>query len=77
MEIRFLDNFDLTGLHQAFLQAFSDYLVPMHLSRDQFHEMLIRRGARNDISVGAFENDIPVGFTLNAFEVYQSDSDSL
>jgi ribosomal protein S18 acetylase RimI-like enzyme len=72
MKIQFLSNFDLADIHPVFLRAFSDYLVPMNLTRDQFAELLKRRAARNDISVAAFENGVPVGFTLNALEPYQS-----
>lgn len=70
-EIKFLADWDLTDLHETFLRAFSDYLVPMNLNRRQFQQLLERRGARNDISVGVFQNGAPVGFTINAFETYQ------
>jgi ribosomal protein S18 acetylase RimI-like enzyme len=72
IEIRFLENVDLSDLHQTFLRAFSDYLVPMNLNREQFEQLLERRGTRNEISVAAFDHNIPVGFTFNAFEVYRS-----
>lgn len=71
MNYRFLDDFDLLDLHPIFLRAFSDYFVPMNLTREQFSEMLTRRGARKEISVAAFEDDHPVGFTINAFDPYQ------
>ena len=71
MNYRFLDDFDLLDLHPIFVRAFSDYFVPMNLSREQFSEMLTRRGAKKELSVAAFEEDQPVGFTINAFERYQ------
>ena len=71
MEIRFLHDFHLVDLHQTFLSAFSDYLIPMNLTRAQFEQLLIRRGARNDISLAVFEDGKPVAFTINAFEDYQ------
>jgi ribosomal protein S18 acetylase RimI-like enzyme len=71
MQYRFLEDFDLLDLHPIFLRAFSDYFVPMNLTREQFSEMLTRRGAKKELSVAAFENDQPVGFTINAFENYQ------
>jgi GNAT superfamily N-acetyltransferase len=71
MEFRFLDQLDLTELHPVFLRAFSDYLVPMNLNREQFAELLRRRGAQKELSVVAFEDGLPVGFTINAFDLYQ------
>jgi len=71
MEFRFLEHFDLVDLHPVFLRAFSDYLVPMNLTREQFSEMLTRRGAQKELSVAAFQDDQPVGFTINAFDIYQ------
>ena len=69
--VRFLHNFDLTTLHKTFLHAFSDYLIPMQLTREQFEQLLTRRGAQNQLSVAAFDKDVPVAFTINAFEEYQ------
>lgn len=71
MEFRFLDDFDLLDLHTVFLRAFSDYFVPLNLTREQFSEMLTRRGAQKELSVAAFQDDEPVGFTINAFDLYQ------
>ncbi|MCI0412561.1 GNAT family N-acetyltransferase [bacterium] len=71
MEYRFLDDFDLIDLHPIFLRAFSDYFVPMNLTRDQFSELLTRRGGQKELSVAAFQEDEPVGFTINAFDHYQ------
>ena len=72
IEIRFLDDIDPANLHHTFLRAFSDYLIPMSLNRQQFQQLLERRGTRREVSVAAFDDGHPVGFTFNAFEVYGS-----
>jgi ribosomal protein S18 acetylase RimI-like enzyme len=72
IEIRFLDDVDPGDLHDTFLRAFSDYVIPMNLNRRQFLQLLQRRGTENDISVAAFDDGISVGFTFNAFELYDS-----
>ena len=73
IEIRFLDDLnDPADLHHTFLRAFSDYLIPMNLNRLQFQQLLERRGTRKEVSVGAYDDGVPVGFTFNAFEMYGS-----
>jgi ribosomal protein S18 acetylase RimI-like enzyme len=71
LRLSFLDSFDLVDLHQPFLKAFSDYIVPMNLDRDQFKELLIRRGSAPSLSVAAFDGKDIVGFNINATGDYQ------
>lgn len=52
-------------IYQSFLNAFSDYQVPMNMTFPQFEKMLKRRGFDPNVSVGAFEGDTLVGFILN------------
>lgn len=62
---RTLENVSSEDLHQAFLEAFSDYQVNMDLSFEKFEQMLQRRGYRSEISLGAFKDGRLVGFVFN------------
>ena len=66
--IRTLTHDDFESLHAAFLAAFSDYAVPLTLTREQLAEMITRRGWVPELSVGAFEGDAMVAFTINCVE---------
>lgn len=60
-----LENVSIEKLHKTFLEAFSDYQVKLDLPLSKFQQMLKRRGYVSRASIGAFENDILVGFLLN------------
>ncbi len=62
-----LENTNIEILHEAFLSAFSDYQVKMDLPFWKFQQMLQRRGYVSKISIGAFKNQVLVGFVLNGF----------
>jgi ribosomal protein S18 acetylase RimI-like enzyme len=68
MVIRTLTSADFDAALRAFNGAFSDYLVPFQLSREQLAEMLRRRGWVPEASVAAFEGEEIIAFTLNAVE---------
>jgi len=70
MEIRTLIPVDFRILHQAFVEAFSDYVAPMQPTEDQLREMFTRRGVDLAISAGAFADRKLVGFTFNAIDDY-------
>ena len=63
---RLLNSADSDSLHSCFLTAFSDYVVPMKMGRDEFHQRLVRDGVDLELSVGAFSDDVMIGFSLNA-----------
>ena len=65
MEYRSLTGTSIKSIHEAFLQAFSDYKVPMNLSLETFEKKLKRNGFKPEFSAGAFENGRLVGFVLN------------
>ena len=52
-------------IHEVFIKAFADYVVPMNLSIHQFKSMIERGGCNLDLSFGAFNNNELVGFVLN------------
>jgi len=66
--LRPLTHGDFDAVHATFLEAFRDYIVQMQLTREQFLEMITRRGWVPEASVGAFEGPTMVAFTLNAIE---------
>ena len=55
-----------SALYKCFVEAFSDYVVKMELSIDEFHQRLTRDGVELEMSVGAFDDSEMVGFSLNA-----------
>ena len=57
---------DFDALYQCFLAAFSDYVVSMAVSREQFRQRLVRDGVDLEMSVAAFDTDEMVAFSLNA-----------
>jgi len=71
MEYRFLQKEDFPQLYSTFIKAFSDYVVKMQPSEEQFSEMLTRRGIRYDLSVGAFSGHQLVGFNLNSLDLWK------
>ena len=66
--IRTLTPDDFESLYAAFSAAFSDYVVPFALTREQLAEMSARRGWIPELSVGAFDGDAMVAFTVNCVD---------
>jgi GNAT superfamily N-acetyltransferase len=66
--IRTLTAADFDAVREAFLDAFSDYVVKLSPTREQLQEMLTRRGYVPEMSVGLFEEGRLVAFTLNGVE---------
>ncbi len=69
-----LENTSIEVLHQAFVDAFSDYQVKIDLPRWKFQAMLQRRGFAPSISVGAFQEELLVGFVLNGYRDWEGKS---
>lgn len=65
MEYRSLTGVPTECIHEAFLQAFSDYQVPMKMSLKSFERLLRRNGFRPELSAGAFADGSLVGLVLN------------
>lgn len=66
-----LENTEISNIHEAFLEAFSDYVVPMKISLEQFQRLLKRRGYQAQNSVGVFQDDQLVGFVLTSTRQWQ------
>ena len=65
---RTLTDGDFDAVVACFNESFSDYLVPFSLTGPQLREICARRAVVFDLSVGAFDGDRLVGFTLNGFD---------
>jgi len=66
--IRTLTHDDFESLFAAFTAAFSDYVVPLVLTREQLLEMFTRRGWVPELSVAAFDGGAMVAFTVNGID---------
>lgn len=71
---RFLDDNYLLNLYSAFIEAFSDYVVPFALTEAQFRNHIILTGVDLQRTVGCFDGDRLVGFSLNGFGPWQGRS---
>lgn len=60
-----LENTSIEVLQQAFVKAFSDYQVKIDMPVSKLALMLKRRGYDPEISIGAFDDEMLVGFVLN------------
>ena len=63
--IKSLTDTSYKEIHQAFKNAFADYVEPFDLTLEQLTYMLERRDCNLDISFGAFDNNDLVCFILN------------
>ena len=66
MEIRSVEGVGFETLTTAFNDSFSDYAVPANWPIEYLKSVLIRRGFRPDLAVGAFDGGRLVGFVFNA-----------
>lgn len=66
MLTRRLDSISVEQLHSTFVAAFADYVIPMKPTLSELEEMLRRRGFDPAMSVGVFDHQSLVAFTLNA-----------
>lgn len=67
----FLTEKDLPQLHETFLQAFSDYLMPVQLSAEQFRAKIKREGIAPSFCVAAYVGTEMVGFVLTGLGEWQ------
>ncbi len=69
---RFLSMNDFPVLHRTLLEAYSDYFIPFQLSEAQFENHIAQNAVDLKLSVGAFNDNRMVGFTLNGFGVWNN-----
>jgi ribosomal protein S18 acetylase RimI-like enzyme len=73
-DCRFLDDGYFRRLYDAFIEAFSDYVVPFALSETQFRNHLNLNAVDLTRSVGCFEGERLIGFSLNGFGIWNGKS---
>lgn len=69
-QYRFLSEQDFPELYKANVEAFSDYVVPLQVSFEQFENHFIQNAIDINLSVGAFNRGKLVGYTLNGFGIW-------
>ena len=68
IEIRSLTGIGFDTLTAAFNDAFSDYDIPARYTTEYLTNLVIRRGYRPDLAVGAFDGQRLVGFVFNCLD---------
>ena len=68
IDIRSLTGIGFETLTAAFNDAFSDYDIPAKYTVEYLTNLVIRRGYRPDLAVGAFDGDRLVGFVFNCLD---------
>lgn len=64
---KFLDEGYLQELYNAFIEAFSDYVIPFALTETQFRNHINLNAVDLDRTIGCFGDDRLIGFSLNGF----------
>lgn len=64
LEYRLLTDIDKETVHTANLEAFSDYVIPLQPTADQFENHLAQNAVNFDVSVGAFVKNKLVAYWL-------------
>ena len=67
---RYLKDEDFSKVHETFLEAFSDYLITFQLTREQLERHILLNAVDLNLSVGCFQDERLVGFTLNGFGMW-------
>ena len=70
MQFKTLENTSIAELLHVFNEAFSDYPIPMHLTKEQLINKFVAESIKKEYSAGAFEGDKPVDFILHGFGVF-------
>lgn len=68
MTLRTLENIDIDTITAAFNLAFSDYLVPLSLTKEQLRAKFESENIALQYSVGAFDGDQMLGFILHFYK---------
>jgi ribosomal protein S18 acetylase RimI-like enzyme len=67
LKIKLLNNISVEQVHDAFVDAFSEYEVKLDMPLEKLVEMMKTRDLNPDYSVGCFDGDLLVGFILNGY----------
>src|SRR4051794_4781425 len=69
-QCRFLNEEYFEKLYDAFIEAFSDYVIPFALTETQFRNHLNSTAVDLNRTVGCIEDGRIVGFSLNGFGLW-------
>lgn len=69
-EYKTLEQVSIEVIHQAFVEAFSDYQVKIDLPLWKLKQMLERRGYVPEKSMGVFNGNSMAGFILNGYRTW-------
>lgn len=72
LEIKSLANETRLNIYNTFCAAFSDYVVPLSLTYDEFVADNTRRAFNASLSLGAYDEGVLVGFVLNGRGLWKS-----
>jgi ribosomal protein S18 acetylase RimI-like enzyme len=67
LQIKTLTGVPAEKIHEAFIDAFSEYEVPIDMPLEKLQEMMVTRDLNPDFSVGCFDGDKLVGFILTGY----------
>lgn len=67
LQIRTLAGTSAETIHEAFIDAFSEYEVPIDMPLEKLQEMMVTRDLNPDFSVGCFDGEKLVGFILTGY----------
>ncbi|HQW24249.1 MAG TPA: GNAT family N-acetyltransferase [Bacteroidia bacterium] len=70
MQFKTLENTSIAELLHVFNEAFSDYPIPMHLTKESLINKFVAESIKKEYSAGAFEGDKLVGFILHGIGVF-------
>lgn len=73
INIKTLENTPFEIIHEAIVNAFSDYVEQFELTLDQLKYLVERRGYDPALSFGAFDEDKLVGLTLNGVGLWNGE----
>lgn len=68
---RFLSEDYFPELYETFTEAFSDYVISFALTETQFRNHIILNAVDLERTVGCFDNEKLVGFSLNGFGIWE------
>ncbi len=67
LQIKTLSETSVETIHEAFIDAFSEYEVPIDMPVEKLREMMVTRDLNPDWSVGCFDAEKLVGFILTGY----------
>lgn len=67
-----LEKCSIEEILNVFNESFSDYIVPLSLTKENLEEKLQNDRIQLQLSVGAFENNRLIGFILHGFDIIEN-----